>query len=61
MLWWQDHREEDNGLRVEDLVCRYGIAYTLIADNGMLFDNYNFKEFCQNLRMELEFCSTAHS
>lgn len=30
-----------------NLVCRYGILYSLIADNGRQFDNHNFREFCQ--------------
>lgn len=34
--------------------------YTLIADNDMQFDNHNLREFCQNLGIELKFCSLAH-
>lgn len=43
-----------------NLVCRYGIPYALIADNGRQFDNNNFREFCQNLGIELKFCLPAH-
>ena len=42
------------------LVYRYGIPYALIADNGRQFDNYNFRDFCQNLGIELKYCSPAH-
>lgn len=42
-----------------NLVCRYGIPYALIADNDRQFNNHNFREFCQNLGMELKFCLPA--
>ena len=29
-----------------NLVCRYGIPYALITDNGRQFDNHNFMDFC---------------
>ena len=32
----------------------------MIADNGRQFDNHNFRDFCQNLGIELKFCSPAH-
>lgn len=44
-----------------NLVCQYGIPYSLIADNGRQFDNHNFREFCQNLGIELKFYSPAYS
>ncbi|KAH9779432.1 protein SRG1 [Citrus sinensis] len=43
-----------------NIVCRYGIPYALIEDNGRQFDNHNFREFCQNLGIKLKFCSLAH-
>ena len=43
-----------------NLVCRYGIPYALIADNGRKFDNHNFRDLCQNLEIKLKFCSSAH-
>lgn len=43
-----------------NLVCRYGILYALMVDNGRQFDNHNFREFCQNLGIELKFCSPAY-
>ncbi|KAH9768959.1 hypothetical protein KPL71_011812 [Citrus sinensis] len=41
-------------------ICRYGIPYALITDNGRQFDNHNFRDFCQNLGIELKFCSPTH-
>lgn len=41
-------------------MCRYGVPYTLIADNDKQFDNHIFKGFCMDLRIELRFCSPAH-
>ena len=32
----------------------------MITDNGRQFDNQNFKDFCQNLGIELKYCSAAH-
>lgn len=43
-----------------NLVCRYGIPYALIIDNYRKFNNHNFREFCQNLRIDLKFCFPAH-
>ncbi|KAH9688200.1 Ribonuclease H [Citrus sinensis] len=43
-----------------NLVCRYGIPYALVTDNGRQFDNHSFREFCQNLGIELKYCSPAH-
>ncbi|XP_024035603.1 uncharacterized protein LOC112096410 [Citrus clementina] len=43
-----------------NLVCRYGIPYALVTDNGRQFDNHSFREFCQNLGIELKYCLPAH-
>ena len=42
-----------------NLVYQYGNSYALIADNGRQFDNHNFRKFCQNLIIELKFCSPS--
>lgn len=44
----------------KNIICIYGISYAIITDNGRQFDNHNFREFCQNLGVELKFCSLAH-
>ena len=43
-----------------NLVCRYGIPYALVTDNGRQFDNHSFRDFCRNLGIELKYCSPAH-
>ncbi|KAH9715068.1 hypothetical protein KPL71_020894 [Citrus sinensis] len=43
-----------------NLVCRYGIPYALVTDNGRQFDNHSFRDFCQNLGIELKYCSPSH-
>ena len=44
----------------KNIICRYGIPYTIITDNGRQFDNSNFREFCRNLGVDLKFCTPAH-
>ena len=44
----------------KNIICRYGIPYTIITDNGRQFDNNNFREFCRNLGVDLKFCTPAH-
>ncbi|XP_024036827.1 uncharacterized protein LOC112096866 [Citrus clementina] len=39
---------------------RYEIPYAIIKDNRRQFDNNNFREFCQNLGVDLKFCTPAH-
>ncbi|KAH9729832.1 Ribonuclease H [Citrus sinensis] len=43
-----------------NMVCRYGIPYALVTDNGRQFDNHSFRDFCQNLGIKLKYCSPAH-
>ena len=43
-----------------NLVCQYGIPYALITDNGRQFDNHSFRDFYQNLEIELKYCLLAH-
>ncbi|KAH9802826.1 Ribonuclease H [Citrus sinensis] len=44
----------------KNIICRYGIPYAIITDNGRQFDNSNFREFCRNLGVDLKFCTPAH-
>ena len=43
-----------------NIICRYGIPYAIVTDNGRQFDNGNFREFCRNLGVDLKFCTPAH-
>ncbi|XP_024035481.1 uncharacterized protein LOC127899240 [Citrus sinensis] len=38
----------------KNIIYRYGIPYTIITNNGKQFDNGNFREFCQNLGVDLK-------
>ena len=33
----------------KNIVCQYGVPYTIISDNGTQFDCNEFKEFCDDL------------
>ncbi|KAH9768928.1 Ribonuclease H [Citrus sinensis] len=44
----------------KNIICRYGIPYAIITDNGRQFDNNNFREFCRNLGVDLKFCTPSH-
>ena len=42
------------------IICRFGIAHTIVTDNGKQFDNENFKTFCSTLGIINAFSSLAH-
>ena len=42
------------------IVCRFGIPYTIVTDNGRQFDNAKFREFCSTLGIKNAFSSPAH-
>lgn len=44
----------------KNIIYRYRIPYAIITDNGRQFDNHNFREFSQNLGVDLKFCTPAH-
>ena len=33
----------------EDIICRFGIPYEIVSNNGMQFDSNEFRNFCDNL------------
>lgn len=39
-----------------NVIHMYGILFALLGDNSRLFNNHAFKEFCNNLGVELKFC-----
>ncbi|XP_050229150.1 uncharacterized protein LOC126678290 [Mercurialis annua] len=43
-----------------EVICRFSIPHTVIADNGKQFDCKRFKEFCKELMINLKFTSVAH-
>ena len=44
----------------KNIIYRYKIPYAIITDNVKQFDNHNFREFCQNLGVDLKFCTPTH-
>ena len=45
----------------EARICRYGIPQKIISDNGIQFDNKEFREFCSELNIKKNFSSVDHS
>lgn len=43
-----------------NVIRMYGILFALLAYNDQQFNNHTFREFCNNLGVELKFCSPAH-
>ncbi|XP_050229566.1 uncharacterized protein LOC126678714 [Mercurialis annua] len=42
------------------IVCRFGIPRALVTDNGKQFNCRAFKEFCNDLHIDLRFTSVVH-
>ncbi|XP_050217725.1 uncharacterized protein LOC126668580 [Mercurialis annua] len=42
------------------IVCRFGIPRALVTDNGKQFNYRAFKEFCNDLHIDLRFTSVVH-
>ncbi|XP_074374821.1 uncharacterized protein LOC141715244 [Apium graveolens] len=42
------------------IVCRYGIPYQLISDNGKQFDSKEMREFCEALGIKKGFSAISH-
>ncbi|XP_074323059.1 uncharacterized protein LOC141660004 [Apium graveolens] len=41
-------------------MCRYGIPYILVTDNGTQFNNEEFNKYCEENEIKLWFTSAAH-
>lgn len=46
-LWW-------------NVICRFGIPYAIVTDNGRQFDNSKFRAMCSQLEIKNFFLSLAH-
>ena len=44
----------------KNVVCRFGVPMAIITDLGKQFDNYNFRDYCEDLKIECRFASVAH-
>ncbi|XP_074337636.1 uncharacterized protein LOC141674832 [Apium graveolens] len=57
-----EFESKDNSMAkyLRNMICRFGIPRILITDNGRQFDNEEFKEYCNDNNIELQFTSVAH-
>jgi len=44
----------------ENIVTRFGIRYTLISNNGLQFDNKNFKKYCCDLGIKNRYSTPTY-
>ncbi|KAL5583004.1 hypothetical protein UlMin_015446 [Ulmus minor] len=44
----------------KNIVCRFGIPYSLVSDNGTQFDSTGLKKLCSELGIKKHFSSVAH-
>ncbi|XP_063936084.1 uncharacterized protein LOC135147163 [Daucus carota subsp. sativus] len=44
----------------KSIVCRYGIPYKLISDNGEQFDSKELRDFCEALGIKKDFSAVCH-
>ena len=44
----------------ENVICRYGLPRILVTDNGLQFNNEEFRKYCDDNDIDLRFTSVAH-
>ena len=44
----------------KNIICRFGIPWTIISDNGWHFDSQRFKDFYSGLGIKNQFSSLGH-
>jgi hypothetical protein len=44
----------------QNIVCRFGVPFELIVDNGKQFDSQDFRDFCFSIGTKLAFASVYH-
>ena len=44
----------------ESIICGFGIPHEIVLDNGTQFDNNEFRDFCDDLRIKKSFSSVDH-
>ena len=44
----------------KNIICRFGVPYIIILDNGKQFDNPKFQKFCQDLGVKNHYSSPRH-
>ena len=56
-----NHRAKGTQLRLQSIICRFGVLKALVSDNGKQFDNPKFRDFCAELGIKNYYSSPAHS
>ena len=44
----------------KNIITQFGISYTLILDNGLQFDNKNFRRYCCELGIKNRYLTSAY-
>lgn len=44
----------------KNLICRYGVPYKIIIDNGTQFESAHFQNFCNQYGISKSFSAVAH-
>jgi hypothetical protein len=44
----------------QNIICRFGVPRHITVDNGTQFDSQDFKDYCQNMEIQLCFASVRH-
>ena len=44
----------------KNIICRYGVPYIIITDNGMQFESAHFQNFCNQYGITKSFSAVAH-
>ena len=44
----------------ENVICRYGLPQIIVTDNGLQFNNEEFRRYCDDNDIDLHFTSVAH-
>jgi transposase InsO family protein len=55
-----DNNEECPKFFWQNIVCRFGVPFELIVDNGKQFDSQDFREFCSSIGTKSVFAFVYH-
>ena len=44
----------------QNIICHFGVPRNIIVDNGTPFDSQDFRNYCQNMGIQLRFASVRH-
>src|ERR1044072_4591978 len=52
--------ERVKGFYWKNIICRFGVPYAIVADNGTQFSNALIQDFAQDLGIQLQYSSVEH-